>query len=141
MATRNQHKMTIAQRRRRKFSDSFKLQKVRELETGKVKISELCKEYEVSDTAVYYWINKFGIMKDKKERLIIETDSDTKKLVELKKRISDLERLLGQKQIQIEFKDKMIDLAEELYGVSIKKKFSTQQLNTSGDTENNTPSV
>lgn len=141
MATRNQHKMTISERRRRKFSDSFKLQKVRELETGKVKISELCKEYEVSDTAVYYWINKFGIMKEKKERLIIETDSDTKKLIEFKKRIADLERLVGQKQIQIEFKDKMIDLAEEFYGVNIKKKFSTRPLNTSGDTENNTPSA
>lgn len=141
MARRNQHKMTIAERRRRKFSDSFKLQKVRELETGKVKISELCKEYEVSDTAVYYWINKFGIMKDKNERLIIETDSDTKKLVELKKRIADLERLVGKKQVQLEFKEKMIDLAEEFYGVDIKKKFSTQQLNTSGDTVSNTPSA
>jgi transposase-like protein len=125
MATRAQFKMTTAERMRRNFSDSFKIQKVRELETGKTKVSELCKQYEVSDVNVYRWLNKFGTMKDKKERLIIETDSDTRQLLELKKKIAELEQIVGQKQILIDFKDKMIDLAEETYGVDIKKKFST----------------
>jgi transposase-like protein len=125
MATRDQFKLTTAERMRRNFSDSFKIQKVRELETGKTKVSELCKQYEVSDVNVYRWLNKFGTMKDKKERLIIETDSDTRQLLELKKKIAELEQIVGQKQILIDFKDKMIDLAEETYGVDIKKKFST----------------
>jgi len=141
MATRDQFKMTTAERRRRHFSDSFKIQKVRELETGKTKVSELCKQYEVSATNIYRWLNKFGSMKDKKERLIVETDSDTKQLLSLKKKIAELEQIVGQKQILIEFKDKMIDLAEEAYGVDIKKKFSTQQSNTFGNTESNTDSV
>lgn len=138
MATREQFKMTTAERRRRHFSDSFKIQKVREIETGKTKVSEICKQYEVTDTNVYRWLNKFGTMRDKKERLVIETDSDTKKLLELKKKVADLERIIGQKQIMIDFKDKMIELAEEAYGVDIKKKFSTLQSNTSGTTGNNT---
>ncbi len=138
MATRTQFKMTTAERRRRHFSDSFKIQKVREIETGKTKVSEICKQYEVTDTNVYRWLNKFGTMKDKKERLVIETDSDTKKLLELKKRVADLERIIGQKQIMIDFKDKMIELAEKAYGVDIKKKFSTLPSNTSGTTGNNT---
>jgi transposase-like protein len=141
MATRTQFKMTTAERRYRHFSDSFKIQKVRELETGKTKVSELCKQYEVSAPSVYRWLNKFGTMKDKKERLIIETDSDTKQLLELKKKVAELERIIGQKQILIDFKDKMIDLAEETYGVDIKKKFSTRPSNTSGTTESNTHSV
>ncbi len=141
MATREKFKMTIAERRRRNFSDSFKIQKVRELETGKTKISELCKQYEVSDTNVYRWLNKFGTMKDKKERLIIETDSDTKQLLELKKKVAELEQIIGQKQIIIDFKDKMIELAEEAYGVDIKKKYSTQQSNSFGTTESNTDSA
>ena len=141
MATREKFKMTTAERRHRHFSDSFKIQKVRELETGKTKVSELCKQYEVSSTNVYRWLNKFGTMKDKKERLIIETDSDTKQLLELKKKVAELEQVIGQKQILIDFKDKMIDLAEEAYGVDIKKKYSTQQSNISGNTENNTDSA
>ncbi len=43
MATRTKFKMTTAERRRHHFSDSLKIQKVRELETGKTKVSELCK--------------------------------------------------------------------------------------------------
>jgi len=123
MARREQFKMTTSERIRRHFSDSFKIQKVRELEAGKVKISELCKQYELADITVYRWLNKFGSMKSKKERIVIETDSDTKQLLELKKRLAELERIIGQKQIQLDFKDKMIDLAEEMYGVDIKKSF------------------
>ena len=141
MATREKFKMTTSERRRRHFSDSFKIQKVRELESGKTKVSELCKQYQVSHTNVYRWLRKFGSMKDKKERLIVETDSDTKQLLELKKEIAELERIIGQKQILIDFKDKMIELAEEAYGVDIKKKFSTQPSKTSGKTENNTLSA
>lgn len=141
MATRTEFKMTTAERRRRHFSDSFKIQKVRELETGKTKVSELCKQYEVTATNVYRWLNKFGTMKDKKERLIVETDSDTRQLLELKKKVAELERVIGQKQILIDFKDKMIDLAEETYGIDIKKKFSTRSSNTSGTTESNTHSA
>lgn len=141
MATRKQFKMTVAERRRRNFSKSFKIQKVKELETGKTKISEIRKQYEVSYSAVYQWLNKFGTMKDKKEKIIIETDSDTKQLLELKKKVAELERIVGQKQILIDFKDKMIDLAEEIYGIEIKKKFSTRPSNTSGSTESNTDTV
>ena len=133
--------MTIAERRQRHFSDSFKIQKVRELEIGKTKVSELCKQYEVSATNVYRWLNKFGTMKDKKERLIVETDSDTRQLIELKEKVAGLEQVIGQKQVLLDFKDKMIDLAEEAYGVDIKKKYSTQQSNTFGNTENNTGSA
>jgi len=141
MATREQFKMTTAERRRRHFSDSFKIQKVREIETGKTKVSEICKQYDVTATNVYRWLNKFGTMKDKKERLIVETDSDTRQLLELRKKVAELERIIGQKQILIDFKDKMIELAEETYGVDIKKKFSTRPSNTSGTTESNTDTV
>lgn len=141
MATRTSQKLTSIQRQKRHFSESFKVQKVRELEVGKTRISEICKAYQVSDTAVYKWLNKYGIMKKKKERFIIESESDTKQLIALKKRIAELEQIIGQKQVQIEFKDKMIDLAEEIYGVDIKKKFSTQQLNTSGNTGKDTNSA
>jgi transposase len=80
-------------------------------------------------------------MKNKKERIIVETESDTQELLALKKKVAELERIVGQKQILLDFKDKMIDLAEEIYGVDIKKKFSTKPSNTSGSDEKNTPSA
>jgi transposase-like protein len=141
MAVIKTNKLSKSERYTRSFSDSFKLQKVREIETGKSRVSDICKQYEVSNTSVYRWLDQFGLMKDKKERLIIETQSDTRELLELKKKVAELERIVGQKQILIDFKDKMIDIAEEMYGIDIKKKFSTRQPDTSGDTAKDTPTV
>ena len=136
MARLEQLKMTTAERRQRKFSDNFKIQKVREIETGQTKVSEICSQYQVASKNVYLLIDKFGSMKkNKKEHMVVETDSDTRQLIELKKRVSELERIIGQKQILIDFQDKMIDLAEETYGVDIKKKFFSTPSSTSGKTE------
>lgn len=134
MANRNQFKMSIAQRRVRNFSESFKAEKVSELESGVTRICELVKEYEISGTTVRRWKAKYGKVKKKPERLIVETESDTKKLLELKKRVAELERIVGQKQIMIDFKDKMIELAEEHYKIDIKKNFSTQPSSSIGKT-------
>ena len=141
MAIRETPKLSRLERCSRSFSDGFKLQKVREIETGRSRVSDICKQYEVSNTSVYRWLDQFGLMKDKKERLIVETQSDTRELLDLKKRVAELERIVGQKQIMIDFKDKMIDIAEEMYGIDIKKKFSTQQPSTSGDTAKDTPTA
>lgn len=132
MARLEQVFLTTAERRRRRFSDNFKIQKVREIEAGQTKVSEICVQYQVRATNVYLWIDKFGSMKEKKERLIVETSSDTRQLLEFKKRVSELERIIGQKQIVIDFQDKMIDLAEETYGVDIKKKFFSTPSISSG---------
>lgn len=137
MASKNQFKMSIAQRRVRNFSDSFKIEKVRDLEAGIVRICELVREYEITETTVRRWRKKYGKMKKNSERIVVETDSDTKKLLELRKRVAELERIVGQKQIMIDFKDKMIELAEEHYQVDIKKNFSTLPSSSTGKTGKN----
>jgi len=141
MATRKQFKMSTSERRSRRFSDNFKLQKVKEIERGKTTVSEICKEYEVSSVNIYRWITKFGTMKNKSPRMVVETDSDTRQLLQLKQKVAELERIIGQKQILIDFKEKMIELAEQTYGVDIKKKFSTSQSDTSGNAGKTTDSV
>ena len=141
MARLGLEKLSLPERRRRRFSDNFKLEKVRSLEMGRVTVVELCKQYTVSATSVYRWIDKFGLNKDETERLVVETKSDTQELLALKKKVAELEQIVGQKQILIDFKDKMIDIAEEMYGIEIKKKRSTKRSNTSGKTKGKTPSV
>jgi transposase len=124
MAKREQFKMGVSERRRRHFSDSFKAEKVREMEAGITRPYQIHRMYEVSYTSISRWMSKFGSVKSKKERVIVETASDTARLLELRKQVAELERMLGQKQIVIDFQEKMIGLAEEHYGVDIKKKFS-----------------
>jgi transposase len=141
MAKRDEFSLTLVERRKRTFSETFKRNKVREIESGLSRVSEVSKQYGVSDTAIYCWIRKFGVEKDSKDRLIIETMSDTKALQQMKARLAELERLVGQKQIEVEFYKKMIDLAQDHYGIEIKKNFSTPPFDSSGSNENNTPSA
>jgi hypothetical protein len=65
-------------------------------------------------------------MAKKNVRQVVEAKSDTKKIQALEERIKELERLVGQKQILLEFKDKMIEIAEQTYGVDIKKKVGSK---------------
>ena len=113
-------------RRYRRFSESFKKEKVREIESGRSTIREVSKAYEVSDTSIYKWIEKFSNA-SKPERTIVESKSDTQKILALKKKIADLERALGQKQLELEFKEKMIEIAEKTYGLDIKKNSETKR--------------
>ncbi len=74
-------------RRNRVFSDSFKLKKVRELELNQTRVCDICREYDVSSTAVYNWVDKFSVLKTQGVRQIVEPMSDTAKLKALREQI------------------------------------------------------
>jgi transposase-like protein len=141
MATRQKFKQSTEERRKRIFSDEFKIKKVREIEQKITTIAEVCRQYEVRASNVSKWLNKYGNNYMKGVRVIVESQSDTRKLIELKAKIAELERIIGQKQVLIDFKDKMIDLAEDVYGVDIKKKFESKPSFGFGNTENNSDVV
>jgi len=106
----------------RYFFSDFKMKRVRELENNLVSISDICKTYHVSRTSVYRWIYKYSSMAKREVKQVIEAKSDTKKIQLLEERIKELERALGQKQMLLDIKDKMIEIAEETYNIDIKKK-------------------
>lgn len=136
MAHRKNPNPSTKIKQRRTFSESFKREKVHEIETGITRVCELCKEYEVSSTAIYKWIHKYSKNMKKATKTVVESKSDTRKLQELKQRVAELERMVGQKQIEVDFMSKMIELAEEEYQVDIKKNFGGEPFNGSGKTEN-----
>jgi Spy/CpxP family protein refolding chaperone len=77
-------------------------------------------------------------MAKKKHKQVVEPKSDTAKIKALEERIKELERTLGQKQLMIDFKDKMIELAEQRYNVDIKKKLGSKVSSGSDTTKKNT---
>lgn len=131
--------LTVKQRQNRYFSEEFKKRKVKELEQHLVKISDIAKEYQVCRQTVYKWIYKYSAMRKKEEKLVYESSSDTLKMNQLQNRIKELERIVGQKQMQIDFRDKVIELAEETYKVDIKKKFGARASSGTGATGENIP--
>lgn len=116
---------SVEDRRRRHFSEELKRKLVKEIEEKRTTVLQICKAHQVSDVAVYRWIDLYS-QTEKPTRTIVESKSETMKILALQKKIADLERLVGQKQIMIDFKDKMIEIAEETYKVDIKKKFGTK---------------
>ena len=68
----------------------------------------------------------------------MEKKSDAQIIKELKQRNRELERIVGQKQILIDFKDKQIEIAEEMYQVDIKKKYGLPPSTGTGETGNET---
>lgn len=139
MANRQEQGALWQRQPQRIFSESFKRQKVREIERKLTTVLEVSRQYEVSRTAVYKWLDKYSMNNKQGVRLIIEPMSDAKKIKELQARIKELERLVGQKQIQLEFTEKMIEIAEERYQIDIKKKSASKRSSGSGSTGKNTP--
>ena len=123
MATVKEYeKMTTRERVNRSFSEDFKRKLVSELDRNLITVTEICREHQVSGTSVYRWIWLYSKMKKKEVKQIVEAKSDTRKLQQMKDQIKELQRIIGEKQILLDFKDKMIEIAESEYGVDIKKK-------------------
>lgn len=107
---------------RKTFSKEFKREKVGLIELGRLKIKDVVATYEVSETSVRKWLIEFGNKYQKTERIVLEKISEENKNIELLKKIAELERLIGQQQLQIIYKDSIIETAEGIYGEDFKKK-------------------
>ena len=138
MARIEQLKTNISTRNNRYFSEDFKKKKISELDKKLTTVSEICKQYEVSYTAVYKWIYKYSLMRKKGVKMVVEAQSDTGKIKGLRQHICELEQLLGQKQFEIDFLKKQMEIASEQYGIDLKKKLSGRPSAGFGNTEKNT---
>ena len=118
----------------RYFSAEFKKKRIQGLENHLVSISDICKTYQVSRTSVYKWLYKYSNMAKKQVKQVVEAKSDTRKIQLLEDRVRELERVIGQKQLVIDFQDKMIEIAERTYDVDIKKKLGTPRSSGTGST-------
>lgn len=117
-------KLTSRERQMRYFSEDFKRKKVSEIERNLIGVSALCREYQVTRSSVYKWIYKYSRMRKKGVKQVVEAKSDSQKIAALRAQVKELERIIGEKQVKLDFQEKMIEIAESEYKVDIKKKFS-----------------
>jgi transposase-like protein len=123
----------------RHFSEDFKKLKVKELELKQITVAKLVCLYDVSRSTVYKWIYKYSIHHQKATRLVVELESESQKTERLQKRVAELERIVGQKQLEIDLLNKLIEISSEELGVDLKKNISTKHLNGSDATKINIP--
>jgi len=122
-------------RQSRRFSPSLRKEIVTVVESGKLSIAGACREYLVSSTSIYRWIDMYSSYNKKGNRIVVEKSSQNEKLNELQKRIAELERAVGHKQMQIDFYEKFIEIASEEVGHDLKKKYGAAASSGSSSTK------
>jgi len=127
-------KKRVKLRTHRVFSEEFKKARVKEYESGEYSVVELSRLFNIHGTVIYRWIHSYSCYNQKRVILVEMKDSGQQKLKDYEKRIADLERIVGQKQLSIDYLEKMIDLSEQEYNVDIKKKANTPLSPGSGQT-------
>jgi transposase len=109
------------------YSEGFKREIVSLYETGKFSVPQLESLYKIHNSTIYNWIYKFSIFNEKGYRVVELKTSSMSRLKELELKIKQLEQAVGQKQIKIDYLEKMIDIAKEELKIDIKKNFNTSQ--------------
>ena len=117
------------------FSEPLKRKIVKDIESGRAKVSAVLREYEVSHTAVYKWLKQYSSELKPSTKVVLQMESEGYKTKELKKKIKELEAALGRKQLEVEFLNQMLEQGKKELGVDLKKKFSTPPSTGSGSTE------
>ena len=111
--------------RKRKFSEDLKLKIVKEYESGAFSVVEMTKVYDISYQTIYNWIYKYSKYNKQSIQVVEMKDSQAHKMKQMEARIKELEHAVGQKQMNIDYLEKMIELAKENYDIDIKKNSNT----------------
>lgn len=113
-----------------KYSLAFQQKVVREIERGKIRSAhEAQRIYDIKGNGtIAKWIRKLG-----KNELIgkvvrVEMKNETDKLKELKKKVKVLESALANERIKTIALESLMEVAEERYGVDLKKNSSAKGL-------------
>lgn len=123
-------------RQQRYFSDTFKLQKVEEINQGLISVTEISKLYKVTRPAIYKWLHKYSAYHKKGVNQVVQMESESEKTKSLYKRLMELERIIGQKQLQIDYLEKLVEISSEELKLDLKKSFGIKCSNTFTDSSN-----
>lgn len=107
---------------RRVFDLELKIKLVKQIEKGELRVMDVSRIYRVNRSAVYKWLKKYSELYGNNNQVIVESKSLSKKNKEQFERIKELERALGQKQMRIDYLEKLVDTASDRIGEDIEKK-------------------
>ena len=69
---------------------------------------------------------------------VVEMESEALKTKALLSKVAELERILGRKQLEIDFNNKVLELVSEELGYDVKKKYERRLSNGLDNIESNT---
>jgi len=133
-----QIKSKLEIRERRIFSEEIKKKIIKDLVSKRTTIRSVMTEHQVSGNKVYRWLYKYSLHHEQKCTLVVQMQSEELKNTELRQRIAELERVIGQKQLEIDFLNKLLEIGSGELGFDLKKSFSPPPLNGTGSTGGST---
>ncbi|MHA8067633.1 transposase [Aquirufa sp. ROCK2-A2] len=105
------------------FSEELRKEVVNRIESGQLSITTATREYGVSLSSIYKWLNKYSRNLRSGTRIVMEKDSIDKNISELQNRIKELEAALGRKTMESDLYKIIVDLASKEYKTDLKKNF------------------
>ena len=114
------------------YSEAFKLKIIEEVLSGQISKAEANRLYGIrSKSAILEWTRQYsgenGFDKRGKVLKNSETEIINRQQAEQVKRILELEELLRIEKLRVTLSNTMIDIAEEEFGISIRKKSGAKQ--------------
>lgn len=113
--------MTVEERRRRRFSEGFRKEQVKLIESGKMTQSAVCRLYQVKWDSVSRWIKKFG-KGNRPAKILITDGKEVDRILELEREKKKLLECIGKQQVTIVYQSELIRLARERLGEDFEKK-------------------
>ena len=123
----------------RTFSEEFKRQKVQLIVEKKLTMADVRELYNVSSATVYRWLYKYSPSHEQGHIQVVQMQSEEYKTKELLRQVADLERSVGQKQLQIDYLERLLQLSGESLKIDLKKTFGEPRSNGFDNTKPNTP--
>lgn len=107
----------------KRYSESFKLKILSEIERGKYSKNEISRVYGIGIGTIYSWIKKYSRFELLNKQVIVQTMDEADKIKKLEKEISQLKELLIDKDIE-RITDKVyLDDAARQLGFKDSKEF------------------
>lgn len=132
MAEQKKERLKI--RQFRTFSEEFKRQKVQLIVEKKVSIADVSFLYKVSKVTVYRWVYMYSPEHEQGIKQVVQMQSEEHKTKELLRQVAELERAVGQKQLQLDYLERLVQVSGESLKIDLKKTFGGPPSNGSDRT-------
>jgi len=123
-----------ARKQPQEYSEDFKWQVVQEVLSGKLSKAEANRLYGIrSKSAILYWMRQnSGITNYRESTKILSSKESMKskqEIIALEEELQKLQDRLKRERNKSALYEKMLEIAEEEYGINIRKKYGAKQSN------------
>ncbi len=112
----------------KRYSIAFKQKVISEIDEGKYTKSEAGKVYGIDPGTIHHWLKRFGKYNLLNKIVRIEMQGEKDRIKQLEKEKRELESALAQSHLKSLYLESLVEIAEEKYGIDLKKKSDMKAL-------------